>query len=157
MAKKKDEGINLANLTAHRYETALEESWHHEDPEVRSPDRIWYEQIPRRGGAFISVYSLTPLTLKLWTPRPKNARMIWEAVKGAAGARADFHLDGEAEIYFPLEVVSQVAELAGARRKRRLSEEHKAKLAESNKAHRFKPKSYASNGEENGAGLGVHS
>ena len=50
-----------------------------------------------------------------------------------------------------------VAHLAGARRKRRLSEEYKAKLAESNKAHRFKPKSYASNGEEKGAVLGLHS
>ena len=40
MAKKKDDGINLANLTANRYKIALEESWHHEDPEVRSPDRI---------------------------------------------------------------------------------------------------------------------
>jgi hypothetical protein len=28
MAKKKDDGINLANLTANRYKIALEESWH---------------------------------------------------------------------------------------------------------------------------------
>jgi len=100
MAKKKDDGINLANLTANRYKIALEESWQHERPEVRTPDRIWYEQIPCLGGAFISVYSLTPLTLKLWTPRPKNAKLIWMVVKGAAGVRADFHFDGEAEIYF---------------------------------------------------------
>jgi len=89
MAKTKPNGINLASLTAHRYKIALEESWHHEDPEVRSRDRIWYEQIPCLGGAFISVYSLTPLTLKLWTPRPKNAKLIWMAVKGPAGVRAD--------------------------------------------------------------------
>jgi len=157
MAKKKDDGINLVSLTANRYKVALEESWHHEDPEVRSPDRIWYEQIPCRGGAFISVYSLNPLTLKLWTPRPKNAKLIWMAVKGAAGVRADFHFDGEAEIYFPLESLPQVAELAGARRRRRLSEEEKAKLAEVGKAHQFKPKICGSKGEENGAVLGVHS
>jgi len=157
MAKKKDDGINLANLTADRYKIALEESWNHEDPEVRSRDRIWYEQIPCWGGAFISVYSLTPLTLKLWIPRPKKARMIWEVIKGAAGVRADFHFDGEAEIYFLLDSLPQVADLAGARRRRRLSEEEKAKLAEVGKDYRFKPKNYGANGEENGADLGVHS
>jgi hypothetical protein len=86
------------------------------------------------------------LILKLWTPRPKSARIIPEAMKVAAGARADFHFDGEAEIYFPLEVLPTVAELAGARKRRRLSAEHKAKLAESNKEYRFKPKFYGSNG-----------
>jgi hypothetical protein len=133
----------------------LEESWHNEDPEVRSPDRIWYEQIPCRGGAFISVYSLDPLTFKLWTPRPKKARMIWEAVKGAAGVRGDFHFEGEAEIFFPFELLSLVARLAGARKRRRLSEEQKAKLIEVGMTHRFQPKNYGANGEENGADLGV--
>jgi len=47
-------------------------------------------------------------------------------MKVAAGARADFHFDGEAVIYFPLEVLPTVAELAGAKKKRRLSEAHKA-------------------------------
>jgi hypothetical protein len=157
MAKKKDDEINLANLTADRYKIALEETWHHEDPEVRSRDRIWFEQIASRGGAFISVYSFNPLILKLWTPRPKKARMIWEAIKGAAGVRADFHFDGEAEIYFPLESLPQVAELAGARRRRRLSQEERAKLAEVGKAHQFKPKNYGANGEENRLDLGDHS
>jgi hypothetical protein len=45
-------------------------------------------------GALISVYSLNPLILKLWTPRPKSARIIWETVEVAAGVRADFHFDG---------------------------------------------------------------
>lgn len=157
MTKKKEGETNLANLTADRCKIALEESWHHEAPEVRSPDRIWYEQIPCLSGAFISVYSLTPLTLKLWIPRPKKARMIWEAVKGAASVRADFHFDGEAEIYFPLDSLPQVAELARARRRRGLSEVHRAELAEVGKAHEFKPKIYGSKGKENGADLGVHS
>lgn len=37
-----------------------------------------------------------------------------------------------------------MAEIAGARKKRRLSEAHKAKLAEANQAYRFKPKFAAS-------------
>jgi len=58
----------------------------------------------------------------------------------ADGVWADFHFDGEAVIYFPLEVLPTVAELAEAKRRRRLSAEHKAKLAESNKDYRFKLK-----------------
>jgi hypothetical protein len=88
----------LADLSERRYRIVLEESWQHERPEIRNPDRIWYEQI----------------------------------------------FDGEAVIYFPSEAVHIVAELATARRKRRLSEAHKAKLAEANQAYRFKPKFDAS-------------
>ena len=76
-------------------------------------------------------------------------------MKVAAGARADFHFDGEAVIYFPLEVLPTVAELAGARRRRRLSDDHKAKLAEAGLSHRFKTKISGSNGEENGNDLDV--
>jgi hypothetical protein len=157
MAKKKDDKINLANLTADRYKIALEESWQHERPEVRTADRIWYEQIPCEGGAFIGLYSLDPLILQLYTPRVKNAKVVWEAIKDIPGARADFHFDGEALLFFPLEAVHIVAHLAGARRRRRLSEEHRAKLAKVGEAHQFKPKNYGSNGEENGANLSVHS
>jgi hypothetical protein len=154
MAKKNTE-ITLANLTANRYKTTLEESWAYERPEVRSLDRIWYEQIPCRGGAFISVHSLDPLIFHLWTPRPKNARIIWKAIKGADGVRADFHFDGEAMIYFPLRSLQEVAELAGARKRRRLSEAHKAKLVEVGKAHQFKQKIYGSNGKENEENLTI--
>ena len=157
MAKKKDDEINLANLTAGRYKIALEESWQHERPEVRTQDCIWYEQIPCLGGAFIGLYSLEPLILQLYTPRVKNAKVVWEAIKDIPGARADFHFDGEAVLFFPLEAIHVVAHLAGARKRRRLSGEHRAKLAEVGKAHQFKPKIYGSNVEENGTDLGVHS
>src|SRR5208337_1868102 len=120
----------LAAMTDNRYRITLEESWQHEAPEVRNPDRIWYEQIPCRGGAFIGLYSLSPLSLQLSTPRVQNAKKVWEAIKDIAGARADFHFDGEAVIYFPIEAIHIVASLAVARRKRKLSEAHKAKLAE---------------------------
>ncbi len=155
MAKAKVNETNLATLTANRYKITLDESWHHERPEVRSPERIWYERIPCRGGAFISVYSLTPLALKLWTSRPKNARIAWEGIKDVPGVRADFHFDGEAEIIFPIEALEQVALLAGARKRRRLSEAHKAKLVEVGQAFRFKSKDHGSNGEENGDKLSV--
>jgi len=76
-------------------------------------------------------------------------------MKVAAGARADFHFDGEAVIYFPLEVLPTVAELAGAMKKRRLSEAHKAKLAEAGRDYLFKPKNDGSKGPGNGADLNV--
>jgi hypothetical protein len=131
---------SLANLTGGRYRVAIEESWQHERPEVRNLDRIWYEQIPCQGGAFIGIYSLEPLILHLYTPRAKNAQTVWEAIKDISGSRADFHFDGEAELFFTLEALPTVADLAGARKKRRLSEAHKAKLAESGQAYRFKGK-----------------
>ena len=83
--------------------------------------------------------------------------MVWEAIKDIQGARADFHFDGEAVIFFPLGAVHIVAHQAGARRRRRLSEEHKAKLAEVGKDHRFKPINYGFKGKGNGADFGVPS
>lgn len=133
----------LAELSGGRYRILLEESWHHERPEVRSPDRLWYEQIPCRGEeCFIGVYSLEPLILQLSTSRPKNARTVWESIRGTPGAKADFHFDGEAIIYFSSELVHIVAEIAGARKKRRLSPEAKARLIERGKAHRFLPQKH---------------
>jgi hypothetical protein len=145
---------NLAALTDSRYRITLEESWQYERPEVRSPDRIWYEQIPCQGkDCFIGVYSLDPLILQLSTSRAKNARTVYATIKDMPGVQPDFHFDGEAVICFPIEAIHIVAEIAGARRRRRLSEEHKAKLAEVGKAHHFKRKNYGSNGTGNGADL----
>jgi hypothetical protein len=48
-----------------------------------------------------------------------------------------------------------VAELAGAKKRRRLSEDHKAKLAEVGLGYRFKPKNRGSNEKETGADLDV--
>ncbi|MGA8141170.1 MAG: hypothetical protein WB948_10825 [Desulfobaccales bacterium] len=128
---------SLAKLTDKRYQIVLEESWQHESPEL-SLDRIWYEQIPCQGkDCFIGVYSLDPLILQLSTSRARNARTVYAAIKDMPGVRPDFHFDGEAVIYFPIEAVHIVADLAGARKKRRLSPEAKARLIERGKAHRF--------------------
>jgi hypothetical protein len=129
--------MNLRELTDNRYKMVLEETWHFELPEVRSSDQIWYEQIPCEGGAFIAVNSLNPLFLELYTPRPKNVKRIWYAIKGVVGVRADFLFEGEARLFFPLEALTQVAALAEARRRRRLSEEQRVKLIEAGKVHRL--------------------
>lgn len=118
----------LSVLVGDRWLIALEESWEHERPEVRDPDRIWYEQIPCQGGAFIGLYSLDPPILHLFTSRVQNAQEIYRAIKDTPGVKAAFNFDGEAELFFPPTAIHVVAPLAGARKKKRLSSEHKEKL-----------------------------
>jgi len=125
----------LADLSNHRYRIVLEESWYHEQPEIRRPDRRWYEQIPCKGGAFISLYAEPPIIiLQLYTPRVKNARFIFNHLKDFPGIKPDFHMDGEAVLYFPPELLDRVAEMAEARVKRVLSPEAKIKAAERGRA-----------------------
>jgi len=78
--------------------------------------------------------------LQLWTPQIKSARAISRKMPELEVE----WLDGEAVIYFPPEILDQVARLAGARKKRvgrKLSPDRKAKLVESGKAYRFVGKS----------------
>jgi hypothetical protein len=88
------------------------------------------------GGAFIGLYSEDPPLLKLYTNRPRNAHAIWEAIKRHPGTKADFGFDGEADLFFPPELLATVAEMAGARKRRQLSAEHRAKLIEAGKLGR---------------------
>lgn len=120
------------------FRIAFEESWFYELAEVRSSDRAWFEQIPCRGGAFIAVFSLDPLVLELYTPRPGNGRNIWSEIKSYDGTWSDFHLDQECRIFFPgtPKILNKVAEMADARKRRVLSEEQRAALVERGKAGR---------------------
>ena len=148
--------FQLAKIIGTRYRFDLDEAWFHELAEEREPNRLWYERIPCAKDSHIGVYSVNPLIFKLHSTRPKNAKKIHEAIKGKPGfIKADFAFDGEAEIYFTKDALPTVAELAGARRRRRLSEEHRAKLAKVGKAYLFKRKIYGSNGAENEADLKV--
>ncbi|MEJ5330616.1 MAG: hypothetical protein WHT07_10740 [Desulfobaccales bacterium] len=148
---------SLSELTGERYRLEFDESWEYERPEVRLADRVWYEHILCKMNAFISLYCLgehpcslaawCPLRradcrdhggpiLQLWTPRPKNARRIWEVIKDEASCHLD-PLEGEAVLYFPARLLPVVAELAGARKRRQLSPEQRSKLVEVGRATRF--------------------
>ena len=60
--------------------------------------------------------------------------------KETPGVAFDEGFDGyEATFYFPVGSFDQVAAAVGARKRRVLSSEHKAKLAEAGKATRFNP------------------
>jgi hypothetical protein len=130
--------IILSKLTK-RFRIALEESWQGEL--ASNPDRRWLEIIPCKGfkkgpgqeGSFIGLFSEDPPTLKLYSDRPITAKKIWQVIKNLPGTRADFHMDGEVELFFPPECLDVVAERAGARVKRQgrpMTPEQKAKLAE---------------------------
>jgi hypothetical protein len=130
--------VYISKLTR-RFRVALEESWQGEL--ASNPDRRWLEIIPCKGfkkgpgqeGAFIGLYSEDPPLLKLYTDRPRNAHAIWEEIKGHPGTKADFALDGEAVLFFPPELLATVAEMAGARKKRILTGDQRAKLIEAGK------------------------
>jgi hypothetical protein len=129
--------FSLAIRGEGRYRIELDESWYHEHPEVRAGNQHWYETIPCRGGGLIYLYSETENLLVLLTPAKLGQRVLQEV----AGAWLRGQPGEETEILFPAEALHQVAEIARARRKRRLSPEHKAKLTEADKAHRFQAKS----------------
>ena len=138
--------ISLSQMTKGRYKIVLEESWHHERPEVRGPDRRWYEIIPCRGfkpgppqeGPFIGLHSEAQPTLQLYSDRPINAKSIWKEIRKHPGCGADFDMDGEVVLYFPAEaeLLEIVARMAGGRKKRILTEEQRAMLIEVGKAGR---------------------
>jgi hypothetical protein len=140
---------SLSHLAGNRYKIVLEESWHHERPEVRRTNRRWYEMIPCRHDGFIMLYAEKPtIVLQFYTTRVKNARHIWKEIKSHPGCKADFHFDGEAVLYFPLELIHQVAEKAGAKVKRRLSPEARRKLVERTKVYQFQPQKRAVGSEK---------
>jgi hypothetical protein len=137
--------IYISKITK-KFRVFMEESWEHEDPEVRNQDRRWFEVIPCRGfkpgpqqeGPYIRLYSEDPPTLQLYTDRPINAKAIWKEIRKHPGCSADFGMDGEAVLYFPAEVqlLEMVAKMAGGRKKRVLTEKQRARLIEAGKAGR---------------------
>jgi len=124
--------LNL--FKGHGYKVVLEESFKHEKPGARGQDRRWYEQIPTYCGGFIGLYQESPTEIQWYTlSKRKTARKILDAFPNH-GLRLDDHFDGhEAVLYFPPEILKEVCEMAGARKKRQgrtLTEEEKERLAE---------------------------
>lgn len=131
--------FQLVKIIGTRYRFDIDEAWFHELAEEREQNRLWYERIPVKGEGFIGVHSVKPLIFKLYSTRPQNAKKIHEAINGRPGfIKADFAFDGEAEIYFTKEALPTVAELAGARKKRQLTQEQRLELAKRGSVNRFK-------------------
>lgn len=136
--------FSLKSAFGKRYRILMEGSWQHETAENKKGYEGWYEIIPCQGfkkpteqeGPFISLYSEDPPTLQLHTHRVQNAKRIWNEIKKHSGTRADFQMDGEVSLFFPPSCLEIVATLAGARKKRILTEEQRAALIEVGKAGR---------------------
>jgi hypothetical protein len=129
--------FKLPSLIGNRYRLTLEESWFHETAPDKEANRLYYEQVVCLGGAFFGIFTIDPLLFTLWTPRPRNAANIWEAIKHFPGATVKF-LDGEAVLRFPKEAVHIVAEIAGARKKRQMTEAQKVAAVKRLKDYQFK-------------------
>jgi hypothetical protein len=126
----------MSEIFGDKYKIGFDESWNHPGVEDRKSNQKWYEQILCAKGAFIYLHSESPTVFALYTPSIRKAKLI---ALEMPECKADL-MDGEAVIYFPEKLFHKIAKLAGARRKRKLSEAHKEKLAKSNVEHRFKKK-----------------
>ena len=128
--------FNFSKHVRKRFKVVLDETWKHERPEVRNPDRGWYEVIPTYCGGFIGLYQEEPMALLQWYTSKKRitARKIMDRFRDTPGMHLDDFCDGfEAMLYFPADLLIEVCEMAGARRKRQgqtLTEEQKLNLAE---------------------------
>ena len=139
-----DSTISLAKLSAKRYKVQLDEAWFHERPEVKRGNRHWYEQIPCENGGVIYLYSETERLLTLVTGKIIGKRILQEV----NGAKLRLEAWREMEILFPAEMIHQVAEIAGARRKRHLSSEQRAQLIESGRATQFSGKNHGAEAQK---------
>jgi len=132
-----DKPLVLSALAQGRWRVSLEESWKAEKPEIRKPDRRWYEEICCRKDGFIYLYADSPPTLALFlNNRPHIAKQILQEIPGT---RLDLEMDKEVVIHFRPEALHRVCELAGGRKRRVLSLEQKTRLVEAGKATRFNP------------------
>jgi hypothetical protein len=119
---------------ANHFRHQLEESYRHEKPEVRSVDRRCYEQIPTSCGGFIGLYQESPtVILQFYTPSARKlCRKVLERFADK-GLWIDDWFDGwEAVIYFPPEILLEVCQMVGARRRKQgrpLTEDQKAAFA----------------------------
>lgn len=93
----------------------------------------WLRQIPCERG-HIAPHGDRTLAVYL-ERRPISAKRVLTEVPGA---RAHQQADNEISIVFDVDHLDAVAKIVGARRRRKLSEEHKRRLAASNAGSRFK-------------------
>ena len=127
----------LAKSTKYRYRIGLDPAFVVEQPQFKKGELHWYEWILCGNGGFIYLYDDVAKILTLATTTQTAAKVLGGVTEASLAHEFDERLSRE--IRFPLSVIHEVCELAGARRARTLSPETKAKLAERLKGFRFKP------------------
>ncbi len=134
--------FSLKRAFGKRWKIQMEESWQHEKPENKTGFEGWFEQVPTACGGFIALFQDKPtIVLQFYTPKQRpTCRKLAEKFRNAPGVSLDDWFDGyETTLFFSLELFERVAEAVGARKRRVLSPEHKAKLAEAGRVTRFSP------------------
>ena len=125
--------INLQENFGHQYRLGLDEA-------AESRDDIWMMTIPCRTGT-IYPHGGEMLALEL-NRHSKIAKQV-AAIPGVV-----LHQDGDEEktFLFPISLFAKVAMVVGARKVRRLGEDHKARLLQGGQKFYFKHGSGASSG-----------
>ncbi len=108
------------------YKITLDESWKALTlGQKLAEEKIFYELIPTKANGFIYLYrNQKPRLFRLYLPHVRNVRNNYATIPGC---QIEI-LDGESTVTFPESVFKQVAEMAGARKKRSLSESHRLAL-----------------------------
>jgi len=129
------ECTNLKDLFGEHYKLQYEESYYAERPEFRKQEAPWLTQIPCQHG-HIGVWGDD------WLVASTNrAGSIAKRLSDLPFTTVAQDGDDGANVLFTLDHFDEVAEIMKPRRRRRLSEEHKARLAASNAKYRFQPAS----------------
>ncbi len=116
-----------------------EETWTFEKSENKSGFEGWFEQVPTTCGGFIGLFQDKPtVILQFYSAKQRlTCRKLAEQFKDNLDVNLDDKFDGyETVLYFPPALFEQVAEAAGARRKRHgrpLSDAQRAAFAEGRK------------------------
>lgn len=144
--------FSLKRNFGRRWKVVMEESWGSETAENKKRQEGWYEIVPTACGGFIGLFQHHPtVILQFFTPKIRpTCRKLFEQFKDIPGVSLDVRFDGhETMLLFPASLFLEVAQAVGARKRRVLSSEHRAKLAEAGKATRFNPGLHGSKGRQN--------
>ena len=112
---------SLSKLIGPKWRVVYEESWDHETKEEKMPNKIDYEMVKVRGGGHLKLHDLKTKTFRVWTQRYKVAI---DLAREFPEIRLD-KMDGEAEIFFPANLVDTVLERMHGNRKKVYSQESK--------------------------------
>jgi hypothetical protein len=124
--------LNLEDLFVDRYKLEYEESYYAERPEFRKQEEPWLTQIPCQHG-HIGVWGDEWLVACT-----DHAGRVVKRLRELPFTQVAMDGDDGANVLFTVDHFDEVAQIMKPRKRRRLSGEHKARLAASNAKYRFR-------------------
>jgi hypothetical protein len=134
--------INLKERFGDRLKVVYEESYYADRGENARAEAPWYMILLCQNG-HISPWD--DKRLAACTSRPGSVAKRLKALPFAETVQDG---DDGANIVFHVDHFAEVAKIMRPRKRKRLSEEHKRKLAEANAPYRFRPASQAANSDQ---------